>query len=32
MLGGFQILPGEAIGSFVYQLFLDTKEYSGRFA
>jgi hypothetical protein len=32
MLGGLQILRGEATGSFVYQLILDTKEYCGRFA
>jgi hypothetical protein len=36
MLGGFQIFRGDATGSFVYQLILDTKEwttleYSGRF-
>jgi hypothetical protein len=32
MLCGFQILRGEATGSFVYQLILNTKEYSGRLA
>lgn len=36
MVGGFQIFRGDATGSFVYQLILDTKEwttleYSGRF-